>query len=135
MSRLAKLLTTVTLLAVLAGAIFFAAPRALASDGTFNVSVFHGINGNTLGLSRELPVEAYVYKSDVLLAIVPLEFRERFSADLPAGNYTIKVFSTELGTFLPSMQVGPVELPEGIDVRLSAQLGTGKTPLLIARVK
>ena len=135
MSRITKVLTALTLIAVMAGAIAFAAPRALASDGTFNVSVYHGINGKALGLSKELPVMAYIYKDGSLLATVPLEFGDRVTTNLPAGNYTIKVFSTELGTFVPSMQVGPVDLPEGIKVRLNAQLGAGGTPDLVARVK
>jgi hypothetical protein len=33
------------------------------------------------------------------------------------------------------MQVGPVALPEGIEVRLNAQLGAGGIPDLVARVK
>lgn len=135
MSRMTKLFTTLTLIAILAGAFAFAAPRALASDGTFNVSVYHGINGKALGLSKELPVMAYVYRNGELLATLPLEFKDRITANLPAGNYTIKVFSTELNSFVPSMQVGPVELPEGIMVRLNAQLGAGGAPDLVARVK
>ncbi len=135
MSRITRILTALTLVAVIAAAFAFAAPRALASDGTFNVSVYHGINGKSLGLSKELPVEAYIYRNGELLATVPLEFRDRLSTNLPAGNYTIKVFSTELGTFVPSMQVGPVDLPEGIQVRLQAQLGAGGAPDLVARVK
>ena len=135
MSRLTKLFTAITLIAILAAAFAFAAPRALASDGTFNVSVYHGINGKALGLSKELPVEAYIYRNGELLATVPLEFKDRITTNLPAGTYMIKVFSTELGAFVPSMQVGPVDLPEGIEVRLNAKLGAGGTPDLVARVK
>lgn len=134
MSRITKFFLAITMFVVLGAGFAFFAPRAQAADGTFNVSVFHGINGKNLGLSRELPVTAYVYKGDVLLARIPLEFRERFSADLPAGTYTIKVFSNELGVFLPSMEVGPVALSEGLMVRLNAQLVNG-APDLIARVK
>jgi hypothetical protein len=135
MSRITRIFTALTLIAVLAGAIAFAAPRALASDGTFNVSVYHGINGKSLGLSKELPVLAYIYRNGAQLAAVPLEFGDRLTTNLPAGNYTIKVYSTELGSFVPSMQVGPVELPEGIKVRLQAKLGAGGVPDLVARVK
>ncbi len=135
MSRLTKLFTTVALIAIFAAVFAFAAPRALAADGTFNVSVYHGINGKDLGLSKELPVVAYIYKDGNLLAYAPLEFKQRVTVDLPAGNYTIKVFSTELGDFVPSMQVGPIDLPEGISVRLNAQLGAGNVPTIIARVK
>jgi hypothetical protein len=135
MSRITKIFTAITMIAVLAGAIALAAPRALASDGTFNVSVYHNINGKALGLSKALPVQAYIYKDGGLLATVPLEFGDRVTTNLPAGNYTIKVFSEELGAFVPSMQVGPVDLPEGVKVRLQARLGAGGTPDLVARVK
>jgi hypothetical protein len=135
MSRITRIFTVLTLIAVMAGAIAFAAPRALAADGTFNVSVYHGINGKSLGLSKELPVLAYIYRNGEQLATVPLEFGDRVTTNLPAGNYTIKVYSTELGSFVPSMQVGPVELPEGIKVRLQAKLGAGGVPDLVARVK
>lgn len=135
MSRFSKFFLAVALIAILGAGFAFAAPRAQASDGTFNVSVYHGINGKALGLSKELPVLAYIYRNGELLATVPLEFRDRVTTNLPAGNYTIKVFSTELGAFVPSMQVGPVELPEGIKVRLNAQLGAGRIPDLVARVK
>lgn len=135
MSRFSKILLAVTMIAILGAGFAFAAPRALASDGTFNVSVYHGINGKSLGLSKELPVMAYIYRNGDLLATVPLEFRDRVTTNLPAGNYTIKVFSTELNSFVPSMQVGPVELPEGIMVRMNAQLGAGNTPVIVARVK
>ena len=135
MSRFTKIISTLVLVAVLAGAFAIAAPRALASDGTFNVSVYHGINGRALGLSKELPVIAYVYKDNDVFAMIPLEFKDRFTTDLPAGNYTIKVFSTELGAFVDSMQVGPVELPEGIRLGLQAKLSAGGTPDLLVRVK
>jgi hypothetical protein len=135
MSRITRIFTVLTLIAVLAGAVAFAAPRALAADGAFNVSVFHGINGKSLGLSKELPVLAYIYRNGDLLATVPLEFGDRLTTNLPAGNYTIKVYSTELGNFVPSMQVGPVDLPEGIMVRLQARLAAGGVPDLVARVK
>jgi len=123
-----------TLLALLAGAFAFAAPNAKASDGTFNISVYHGINGKALGLSKELPVIATVTRNGVEIAQLPLEFKDRFTADLPAGTYLIEVEAVGVGP-IPSMTVGPVEIPEGVEVRLQAQLGAGKTPILNARVK
>lgn len=123
-----------TLLALLAGAFAFAAPNAKASDGTFNISVYHGINGKALGLSKELPVIATVYKDGAWLAAIPLEFKDRFTADLPAGTYQIMVEAVGVGP-VPSMTVGPVTIPEGVDVRLQAQLGAGGTPIIKARVK
>jgi hypothetical protein len=53
---------------------------------------------------------------------------------LPACEYMIKVALPD-GTEIPSMSLGPVEIPAGVDVRIQAQLAAGKTPILNARVK
>ena len=137
MNKLSRLLVVFTLIALLAGAFAFAAPNAKASDGTFNISVYHGINGNALGLSKELPVIANVYKDGAWLAGIPLEFKDRFSADLPAGTYTIMVSAVVDGNLVPvpSMTVGPVAIPADVDVRLQARLAEGGTPILSVRVK
>jgi hypothetical protein len=129
-----RIVIVATLLALLAGAFAFAAPNAKASDGTFNISVYHGINGRALGLSKELPVIATVTRDGVEIAQLPLEFKDRFTADLPAGTYLIEVEAVGVGP-IPSMTVGPIAIPEGVEVRLQAQLGAGKTPILNARVK
>ncbi len=122
------------LVALLAGAFAFAVPQAKAADGTFNISVYHGINGRSLGLNKELPVVATVYKDGAWLAAIPLEFKDRFTADLPAGTYEIMVEAVGVGP-IPSMSLGPIEIPADVDVRIQAQLGAGKTPILNARVK
>jgi hypothetical protein len=121
------------LVALLAGAFAFAVPQAKA-DGTFNISVYHGINGRSLGLDKELPVNAMVYLENDLIATIPLEFKDRFTADLDAGKYMIEVELAD-GTPLPSMTVGPIDIPADVDVRIQAQLSAGKTPILNARVK
>lgn len=123
-----------TLVAVLAAGLAFSASPARAADGTFHISVYHGINGAALGLSKDLPVVASVYKDGILLANIPLGFKDRFSANLPAGTYTIMVTSAEAGP-LPSMTLENVTIPADVDVRIQAQLGAGKTPILSARVK
>lgn len=130
-----RIVLVFALVALLAGGFAaFGVKNARAADGTFNISVYHGINGNALGLSKELPVIASVWKDGALLATLPLSFKDRFTADLPAGTYTIMV-SLPDGTPLPSMTVGPVEIPADADVRIQAQLSAGKTPILNARVK
>ena len=132
-----RMMIALTLVAVLAGALAFGASKARAADGTFNVSVYHGINGKALGLSKELPVIASVYNGDQLIAQLPLEFKDRFSADLPAGTYTIMVSAVVGGNLVavPSMTVGPVAIPADVDVRLQAQLAESGTPILSVRVK
>ena len=134
MNKLSRVLVVFTLVALLAGVFAFAAPKAKAADGTFNISVYHGINGTALGLSKELPVIATVYKDGAWLANIPLEFKDRFTADLPAGNYLIEVTAVGVGP-VPSMTVGPIDIPADVDVRLNAQLGAGGTPIIKARVK
>lgn len=113
------------------------APAAMAStgSGTFDVSVYHGINGRSLGLSKELPVDITIYKDGYVLTVInDFTFKTRIDTQLPAGEYLIEVSSDEAGP-LPSMTVGPVDIPEGVEVRLHARLGEGKTPLIMVRVK
>ncbi len=129
-----RIVIVFALVALLAGAFAFAVPQAKAADGTFNISVYHGINGRSLGLDKELPVVATVYKDGAWLAAIPLEFKDRFTADLPAGTYLIEVEAVGVGP-IPSMTVGPVTIPADVDVRIQAQLSGSKTPILNARVK
>jgi len=132
-----RFLLVMTLLAVVGGALAVGVSNARAAtpdDGTFHISVYHGINGKTLGLSKELPVVASVYKDGVWLAYIPLNFKDRFEANLPAGTYTIEVTSVEAGP-LPSMTIDSAEIPAGVEVRVRAKLDTGKIPILGVRVK
>jgi hypothetical protein len=124
------------LAAVMLFALAFAAAPAKAADGTWNVNVVHNINGRSLGLSKDLPVNVTVYKDGAPLAYINgFTFKERFAAALPAGEYKIEVFSTELGTIVPSMTIGPVMIPEGADLLIRAQLSADKTPILSVRAK
>lgn len=132
MKKISRLSLVLALIAVLAGSLAFSPRNAEAASGTFNISVYHNINGNALGLSMELPVTAEVYKDGVLLALLPLEYQDRITTDLPAGNYKIMVTSEEAGP-LPSMTVGPVDIAAGSVVRAQAQLGAGQTPVLSVR--
>lgn len=132
MKKLSRLMIVLTLAALVFGGFAFTARTAYAAD-TFNISVYHGINGRALGLDKELPVVAEVWKDGQVLANIPLSFKDRFSADLPAGEYQIRLLLG--GVEIPSMGVGPVEIPAGVDVRIQAQLGAGQTPILNVRVK
>ena len=122
------------LAAVMLFALAFAAFPAKAADHTWKVNVVHGINGRSLGLSKDLPVNITVYKDGAPLAYLnDFTFKERFTADLPAGEYKIEVFSQELGTIVPSMTLGPVSIPAGADLLIRAQLSGGKTPVLVVK--
>ena len=104
----------------------FGTTTADAQNGNVHVSVYHAINGKALGLSKKLPVIATVASTDGFYAQIPLEFKGRFSVDLPAGTYTIMV---------EAVGVGPIAVPADVDVRLKAQLSADGTPILKVRVK
>jgi hypothetical protein len=117
-----------TILGILAALLFataFSVPQASANSGQFNIDVAHLINGKDLGLDKELPVDVYINGN---LAIPYFTFGEKISTTLPAGQYTINVTLTD-GTPLPSMTVGPVQIPAGTDVSIKARLDN-ETPVL-----
>ena len=120
-----KYLSIVAIVAALLFVTGFNAPQASASSGTFNIDVMHAINGKDLGLDKELPVNVFINGS---LAIPEFQFGEKISTSFPAGWYTITVFLAD-GTPLPSMTVGPVEIPAGVDVSIKAIL-QNDTPIL-----
>ncbi|GAP09942.1 hypothetical protein BECAL_01096 [Bellilinea caldifistulae] len=132
MKPFAKVVSLMVLLALFFG--FAVSPVQAQTKGdqceTFFVNVNHGINGTRLGLSRELPVVAYVYKDGDVLAKIPLVFKDNFQAELPVGEYTIEIFSEELGVFIDSMKVGPVEIPGCVKVTLLARLGEKGEPTI-----
>jgi hypothetical protein len=133
MNKLSRLMIVLTLAALVFGGLAFTTRTANAAGHTFNISVFHNINGRALGLDKDLPVVAEVWKDGQVLANLPLSFKDRFTADLEPGTYQIRVLLG--GNEIPSMGVGPVEIPAGVDVRIQAQLSGGKTPILSVRVK
>jgi len=103
----------------------------MANDGTFDVTVRHSINGRSLGLPKDLPVNVYVNGA---LTIPGFEFGDKVQTSLRAGTYTITVSLAD-GTPLPSMTLSNVEIPAGADVIINAKLSADKTPILFARVK
>jgi hypothetical protein len=103
----------------------------MSGDGTFDVTVRHSINGRSLGLPKDLPVNVYINSA---LAIPGFEFGDKVQTSLRAGTYTITVTLAD-GTPLPSMTLSNVEIPAGADVIINAKLSADKTPILFARVK
>ena len=101
------------------------------SDGTFDVKVRHSIDGSRLGLAKALPVNVYINGA---IAIPGFEYGDNVSTSLRAGTYTIAVTLMD-GTPLPSMNLGPVDLPADVDVTINAKLTADKTPILFAQVK
>lgn len=128
MSKISKLSLIGTLLALTLGMVFSATP-ALAADHTFDIYVKHNINGQSLGLEKELPVDVYV-NGDYAFTF---EFGESFSASLPEGNYSIDV--NLAGTDITVMSLGSTDIPAGVDVNIKAKLSANKTPILKVKVK
>lgn len=117
--------TIIGILGVMMLVTAFNVPQASASDGEFNLNVAHLINGNQLAIDKDLPVNVYINNK---LAIPEFRFGEKISTTLPAGTYTIHVTLLD-GTPLPSMTVGPVSIPAGVDVTIKAIL-EDETPVL-----
>jgi hypothetical protein len=106
------LLAAVALLAVAA-----IAPAAVAAEeGNFDLTVKHRINGNPLGLDRQLPVDVYV---DGGLAIEDFMLSDTVKTQLPAGDYYIEVKLANTETVVLDLQTG--EVPEGANVEIIAK--------------
>jgi hypothetical protein len=127
----------ILVLSVLALVMVFSltAPAALAANHSFDVTVAHNINGRSLGLSKDLPVNiTIVLDGEEFTVIENFRFGDKLSTPLPAGEYLITVESVEAGP-LPSMTVGPVDIPEGVELFLNARLSANKTPIVAVVVK
>jgi len=128
--RFNHILTAIALVLVFS----FSAQVAL-SAGTFDVTVAHNINGRSLGLDKDLPVNITIEKDGAKLTeINDFRFGDKISTSLPAGEYLITVEVVGVGV-LDSMTVGPVDIPEGISLFLNARLSGGKTPIVSVVVK
>jgi hypothetical protein len=129
MSKFYKLSLFASIIAIALS--LFASLSPVQADGheTFDLYVKHNINGRSLGLEKELPVDVYVNGGKAF----SFEFGESFSAELPAGNYFIQVKLA--GTEIVVMSLGPTDIPAGVDVTIRATLGAMKTPTLRVNVK
>lgn len=114
---------------VLAMVLLIGIQSAEASDGKFDLTVKHGINGTSLGLDRDLPVDVYVNESYAFT----FGFKDIIETQLDAGTYSIMVKLA--GTDTTVMSLGPVTIPEGADVSIRAKLSADKTPTLKVKVK
>jgi hypothetical protein len=112
------------------------APTASADGHEFNLSLYHGINGRSLGLDKNLPVDVYVntMPGQGAPAIEDFTFKTRIDGlKLPEGNYTFYVTLADQTT--PIMSFGPADIDAGSDVSVHAKLSAGKTPTLKVKVK
>lgn len=105
-------LAIVALLAVAA----LAPAVSAAEPGNFDLTVKHRINGEPLGLDRDLPVDVYVNGG---LAIPGFELSDTVETELPGGTYSVMVKLA--GTDVTVLQLGPVDIPAGADVEIMAK--------------
>jgi len=104
-------------------------PVQAAGHETFDLYVKHNINGRSLGAEKALPVDVYVNGGYAFT----FSFGESFSAELPAGPYSISVKLAGTGIEVMSLNAG--EIPAGVSVAIRATLGAQKTPTLRVNVK
>ena len=129
------------LAALLAVFVMFSAvvPAAFAGDngqkppagecGEFYLQAVHGINGEKLGLDKELPVDVYVNGAKAFT----FEFKDTVGpVKLPAGEYKITV--NLAGTDTEVMSLGPTKIPGCVKVVVLAKLVDG-TPTLLAKIR
>lgn len=122
-----KLFKLSIILSVFALAIVFNPTPVKADD--FDLTVKHNINGISLGLDKDLPVDVYV---DGGYAFT-FTFGETVETSLPAGNYYIEVKLSGTNTVVMDLQTG--EVPADVDVMIKAKLSGFKTPALKVKVK
>lgn len=123
---------TLVLLAVAAvGLLVFAlsVQPADASEGTFDLTVKHGINGTSLGTAKDLPVDVYVNNG----YLFTFSFKESKFYTLAPGDYFIEVKLA--GTDTVVMSLDAQDIPAGVDVNIRAKLSAQKTPTLKVKVK
>lgn len=137
MKRSWSFIAALLVVTMLLGAI---APVALAGDPPvkpppsedcemFYLKAIHGINGERLGLPRELPVDVYVNGGYAFT----FEYKDQVDAKLPAGEYTITV--NLAGTDTQVMSLGPVDIPGCYKVVVKATLDGDEPVLKVVRFK
>jgi hypothetical protein len=120
------------LLIAMALSLVFTAVPVQAAERTFKLTVVHAINGQKIGLAKELPVDIKVYKDGKLrTTITDLKFGEKVTIKkLPAGMYKFEVFHHGTTKIIASMTTSPVLLKGGTIVRVRAVLNYKKVPIL-----
>jgi hypothetical protein len=121
-------LAMIAIAAVLALILVFNIQSASASN-TFDLTVKHGINGTSLGLDKDLPVDVYVNGDKAFT----FSFKDIIKTSLPGGEYDIVVKLA--GTDLVVMSLNDANIPAGADVKIRAKLSAEKTPTLKVQVK
>ena len=117
------------ILSVFVFAIAFNPTPVKADSHEFDLTVKHNINGISLGLDKNLPVDVDVNGGYAFT----FTFGETIETSLPAGDYFIEVKLA--GTEIVVMELQTGEVPADVDVMIKAQLSGFKTPTLKVKVK
>jgi hypothetical protein len=128
MKHAASFSKTSTWMAVFA--LLVASAATQASADTFKIQIIHNINGQSLGLDKDLPVDIYVNGA---LAYEDVKFKGSLTTDLEAGTYTFEVKRANTTDLVASF--GPADVPAGANVTARARLGADKTPTLDVKVR
>ena len=125
------------LIAVLAAFVlslaFSGAVVAQDEPTTFTLSAYHFVKGDEIDLTREAPVFVQVIKDGVVLAYVPMVYKQRIETVLPAGTYELNFLDQE--TFDRLFTCGPYEIDGGTVVKLQAhEQGVGRAPTCYVKV-
>lgn len=109
---------TVMVAVVAALVVGLLAPAVIADD-TFNLTVRHRINGQPLGLDRDLPVDVY---ANGVYAFT-FEKADDVSLDLAGGEYwfEVKLAGTPTTVLSLGSSSDPVDIPAGVDVTVTAK--------------
>jgi hypothetical protein len=127
MSKFFKISVVASLIVIAIVFAFSPSPVQAGAHETFDLYVKHNINGRSLGLDKELPVDVYANGGYAFT----FSFGESESLSLPAGEYLIEVKLA--GETI--MELGPTDIPAGVSVSIRATLGAGKTPTLRVNVR
>lgn len=127
---------SIAVLAALVLALVFGAVgvMAAAEPTTFFISVYHFVKGDEIDLAQDAPVMISVVKDGVTIALVPMQYRQRFQANLPGGSYSFIFKDADTGSTL--FTCGPYDFANGDDVHLQAhEQGVGRTPKCYEHIK
>ena len=120
------------LMVALAFAFVFTITPAQADmhEDTFKLTVKHRLNGEKIGLDRELCVDVYVNNAKT---IPDFCFGDTFRAELPAGEYAVELFLAGTDTST-GLTLGPVDIPGGVMVTLIAR-NSVNGPFIQAKIR
>ena len=125
---------SIAILAAMILALVFGAVGVMAAGEptTFFLSVYHFVKGDEIAgedfdLAIEAPMAISVVKDGGTIAIVPMQYRQRFQTNLPGGSYEFVFKDVETGSTV--FTCGPYDFANGDHVQMQAhEQGSGRVP-------